>query len=67
MDIGLAKARRGVVLLTPAYITGTFLDPSVSLAHCCARRTLWFRCCTLSTFNDVSTYSAILGGDLASA
>lgn len=62
MDVGLAKARSGVVLLTPAYVTGRFWterelgallhkDTVIPVLHSV-------------TFADVSAYSGILG-DLA--
>jgi hypothetical protein len=62
MDLGLAKARSGVVVLTPAYVTGRFWterelgallhkDTVVPVLHAV-------------TFNDVSMFSGILG-DLA--
>jgi hypothetical protein len=62
MDIGLAKARTGVVLLTPAYITGRFWTER-ELGALLHKNTV-IPVLHSVTFDDVSTYSGILG-DLA--
>lgn len=62
MDIGLAKARSGVVLLTPPYITGRFWTER-ELGALLHKNTV-IPVLHSVTFDDVSTYSGILG-DLA--
>lgn len=62
MDIGLAKARSGVVLLSPAYLTGRFWTERElgALLH----KSTVIPVLHAVTFEDVSTYSGILS-DLA--
>jgi hypothetical protein len=62
MDMGLAKARSGVVVLTPAYITGRFWTHRElgALLH----KSTVIPVLHAVTFEDVSTFSGILG-DLA--
>lgn len=62
MDIGLAKARSGVVVLSPAYLTGRFWTERElgALLH----KSTVIPVLHAVTFEDVSTYSGILS-DLA--